>query len=97
MPTSIFSTTGRFYRGNLHTHSTKSDGALEPQTVCDRYRAEGYDFIALTDRSGVFCLRHDHCTGAGDRNRDPARGVEDNRALGVGPIVSVSLAPRDRH
>ncbi|OUS37191.1 phosphotransferase [Rhodobacterales bacterium 56_14_T64] len=49
MPTSIFSATGRFYRGNLHTHSTKSDGALDPQTVCDRYRAEGYDFIALTD------------------------------------------------
>jgi hypothetical protein len=40
---------GRFWRGNLHTHSTRSDGVLAPEEVCRRYRAEGYDFIALTD------------------------------------------------
>ncbi|SIO07261.1 hypothetical protein SAMN05444722_0316 [Rhodovulum sp. ES.010] len=44
-----FARPGRFYRGNLHTHSTLSDGALEPAEVCRRYKAEGYDFIALTD------------------------------------------------
>ncbi len=49
MPTSYFNSPGKFYRGNLHTHSTRSDGALDPQEVCRRYRAEGYDFIALTD------------------------------------------------
>jgi len=49
MPTSFFTTTGKFYRGNLHTHSTRSDGVLDPKEVCRRYRAEGYDFIALTD------------------------------------------------
>ena len=46
---SIFSMPGRFWRGNLHTHSTNSDGALAPEEVCKRYKAEGYDFIALTD------------------------------------------------
>lgn len=45
----IFSLPGRFWRGNLHTHSTRSDGVLDPAEVCRRYRAEGYDFIALTD------------------------------------------------
>ena len=45
----VFTATGRFWRGNLHTHSTRSDGVLEPEEVCRRYRAEGYDFIALTD------------------------------------------------
>ncbi len=40
---------GRFWRGNLHGHSTLSDGVLPPEEVCRRYRAEGYDFIALTD------------------------------------------------
>ncbi|MBP1807395.1 PHP domain-containing protein [Rubellimicrobium aerolatum] len=40
---------GRFWRGNLHTHSDRSDGALPPEEVCRRYRAEGYDFLALTD------------------------------------------------
>jgi len=44
-----FTAPGRFWRGNLHTHSTRSDGVLEPAEVCRRYRAEGYDFMALTD------------------------------------------------
>jgi hypothetical protein len=44
-----FQATGRFWRGNLHTHSTRSDGILPPEEVCRRYRAEGYDFLALTD------------------------------------------------
>jgi hypothetical protein len=44
-----FTAPGRFWRGNLHTHSTLSDGALPPQEVCRRYAAEGYDFLALTD------------------------------------------------
>ncbi|MCU0831545.1 MAG: CehA/McbA family metallohydrolase [Rhizobiaceae bacterium] len=46
---SAFSAPGRFWRGNLHTHSTLSDGVLEPEEVCRRYRDEGYDFISLTD------------------------------------------------
>ena len=45
----MFAAPGRFWRGNLHTHSTLSDGVLEPAEVCRRYAAEGYDFIALTD------------------------------------------------
>jgi hypothetical protein len=44
-----FTAPGRFWRGNLHTHSTNSDGVLSPEEVCRRYRAEGYDFLALTD------------------------------------------------
>ncbi len=46
---SAFTAPGRFWRGNLHTHSTRSDGVLKPEEVCRRYRAEGYDFLALTD------------------------------------------------
>jgi hypothetical protein len=49
MAASFFTAPGRFYRGNLHTHSNKSDGVLSPEEVCRRYHAEGYDFIALTD------------------------------------------------
>lgn len=44
-----FDKPGRFWRGNLHTHSTRSDGKLTPEQVVGRYRAQGYDFIALTD------------------------------------------------
>ncbi|AJE45781.1 PHP domain-containing protein [Celeribacter indicus] len=49
MQLTAFSAPGRFWRGNLHTHSTLSDGVLDPAEVCRRYKAEGYDFIALTD------------------------------------------------
>ena len=45
----LFDSPGQFWRGNLHTHSTNSDGVLAPEEVCRRYKAEGYDFIALTD------------------------------------------------
>lgn len=45
----LFELPGRFWRGNLHTHSILSDGVLAPEEVCRRYQAEGYDFIALTD------------------------------------------------
>ncbi|SDH91894.1 hypothetical protein SAMN05421505_12664 [Sinosporangium album] len=44
-----FDLPGRFWRGNLHTHSNVSDGALPPQEVVALYRDRGYDFIALTD------------------------------------------------
>lgn len=46
---SAFAAKGRFWRGNLHTHSNLSDGVLDPAEVIRRYRAEGYDFLALTD------------------------------------------------
>jgi hypothetical protein len=44
-----FDQAGRFYRGNLHTHSTRSDGTLPPAEVAAAYRARGYDFLAITD------------------------------------------------
>jgi hypothetical protein len=44
-----FDKPGRFWRGNLHTHSTLSDGNLSPEAVCRLYREAGYHFLALTD------------------------------------------------
>jgi len=44
-----FAQPGRFWRGNLHTHSTRSDGHLEPAETVAWYRDNGYDFVALTD------------------------------------------------
>lgn len=47
--THAFTAPGRFWRGNLHTHSNLSDGTLELGEVCRRYQAEGYDFVAMTE------------------------------------------------
>ena len=44
-----FGKPGRFFRGNIHTHSTRSDGRLPPSQVVAAYRDHGYDFLAITD------------------------------------------------
>lgn len=44
-----FDKPGRFYRGNLHLHSTNSDGRRSPAETLAGYRAQGYDFVSLTD------------------------------------------------
>ncbi|HWT07532.1 MAG TPA: hypothetical protein VN329_00100 [Roseomonas sp.] len=44
-----FASPGRFWKGNIHTHSTVSDGKRSPEAVCATYREAGYDFLALTD------------------------------------------------
>ncbi|WP_329002103.1 CehA/McbA family metallohydrolase [Kribbella sp. NBC_00709] len=44
-----FDLPGRFWRGNLHTHSNLSDGALSPAETAQVYREAGYDFVAITD------------------------------------------------
>jgi hypothetical protein len=49
MQKSPFGRSGNFYKGNLHTHSTNSDGSHPPEKVCAAYREEGYDFLVLTD------------------------------------------------
>lgn len=44
-----FSTPGPFLRGNIHTHTTQSDGALSLEDVVKTYRSSGYDFLSITD------------------------------------------------
>jgi hypothetical protein len=44
-----FAAPGNFYKGNLHTHSNRSDGRLPPEEVCRAYRDAGYDFLCISD------------------------------------------------
>jgi len=44
-----FTAPGRWYRGNLHTHTTESDGRMSPQDMVDWHVAHGYDFLSLTE------------------------------------------------
>ena len=45
----IFAAPERFLKGNIHTHSTLSDGKRAPEDVVETYHRGGYDFMALTD------------------------------------------------
>ncbi|MEX0885497.1 MAG: CehA/McbA family metallohydrolase [Phycisphaeraceae bacterium] len=58
---------GRWLRGNLHAHTTRSDGRREPQVVIDDYHARGYDFLMISD--------HDIFTSAADHQQWDARGM----------------------
>lgn len=40
-------------RGNLHTHTTASDGNLSPQDTIKAYASLGYDFLQLTDHDMI--------------------------------------------
>lgn len=44
---------GMWLKGNLHCHTTKSDGALSPSDAAAGYAALGHDFLALTDHDRI--------------------------------------------
>ncbi len=49
MKKSLFQSTGRFYKANLHTHTNVSDGRLSPEESKKAYQALGYEVVAFTD------------------------------------------------
>jgi len=72
-------TSGQWLRGNLHTHSTRSDGSLSPQAMIDDYAKRGYDFLSMSD--------HDVYS---DPNEFNARGmilIGGNEVTGNGPHI----------
>lgn len=73
-----FSSPGRFYKGNIHTHSTNSDGALRPEEVCRRYRERGYDFLCLSDH---FLAEYDY----------PVSDTRPFRASGFTTLIGAEL------
>jgi len=44
-------------KGNLHCHSTISDGRVTPEGIAEGYARKGYDFLAITDHD-IF-MSHD--------------------------------------
>lgn len=45
----ILENRGNWYKGNMHMHTTVSDGVLEPKDAVEVYRNAGYDFVSVTD------------------------------------------------
>lgn len=48
-----FQAEGGWYKGNIHTHSTFSDGTRTPKNLAEMYNGCGYDFLSITDHSIV--------------------------------------------
>ena len=51
MRKSTLFTEGSFYKGNIHCHSTRSDGRLTPAQQVEAYKQHGYDFLLLTEHN----------------------------------------------
>ena len=41
----------QWFKGNIHTHTTESDGDDTPENVVRWYRRHGYDFLVLSDHN----------------------------------------------
>jgi hypothetical protein len=59
-------TGGSWLRGNLHAHSTNSDGSRAPQVVVDDYAGRGYDFLMLSDHDYLTAGEELAALAAGD-------------------------------
>ena len=47
-----------YYKANLHSHSTLSDGSVTPEQMKEGYKAKGYSILAITDHN-VFLPHND--------------------------------------
>ncbi|MBI5092987.1 MAG: CehA/McbA family metallohydrolase [Candidatus Hydrogenedentes bacterium] len=72
-------------RGNLHTHTTNSDGWRAPQEVVDEYAARGYDFLMISD--------HDFLTEPGSIDARGMTLIRGNEVTANGPHVLHVDAP----
>ena len=55
--TKMFSETGSWYKGNLHSHTTNSDGRLTPEQSAAYYREHGYSFLCFSEHDYYTDLR----------------------------------------
>ncbi len=88
-----------WFRGNLHTHTTNSDGDSPPDEVVAWYRDAGYDFLALTDHD-LLTLPSDHAAAAGPmllvHGEEVTAGDVHVNGLGISatipPVIGASVA-----
>lgn len=63
MKKSSFPADGLWLKGNLHSHTTVSDGCLSPSKLMQLYANRGYDFLSITDHN-IF-VPHSNSTKSG--------------------------------
>ena len=48
----------RFYKANLHCHTTNSDGSATPERIKEEYKKRGYSVVAFTDHEHIIDNSH---------------------------------------
>ena len=78
-----FGQPGHWFKGNLHTHTTQSDGKVTPSENVQWHADHGYHFVALTDHNRV---------------TDPRAWVPDAPILVIPSVeISARRAPVEYH
>lgn len=89
---SIFRESGNWYKGNLHSHSTDSDGKSTPLEVAENYKSKGYNFLALTDHN----IYTNH-SKLNSENFIIIPGTELNAQIPVGHVGEIKDSERIYH
>ena len=79
--------TGRWFKGNTHTHTVNSDGDSTPDEVVRWYREHGYNFLVLTD--------HNYLTSVTGLNA--LHGAPDKFIVVPGEEVTMRVADKPVH
>lgn len=90
-----FEIPGTFLKGNLHTHTTLSDGKGTPASTIRHYAAMGYDFLALTDHR-----KYNTCNAEPDTGLLILPATELDRFLdgkGMPVLHVVSVGPEENN
>lgn len=66
-----FTRAGKWYKANLHAHTTTSDGGMDCAQLARRYRREGYQVLAITDHRST-----NDVSGLSSRNFLVVSGLE---------------------
>lgn len=84
-----FAENGTFLKGNLHCHTTLSDGKGTPESVIAHYAYIGYDFLAITDHRRYNTLNYAPETGLLILPAAEADRFLDGKGMPVLHIVSL--------
>lgn len=75
----------QWHKGQIHCHSTVSDGQVPPATVFSQYKNDGYSFVSLTDHSTNTSAKMSDTTGHNSEGFVAIPGLEITAA---GPHVN---------
>src|SRR5689334_9193303 len=77
---------GRWYKGNTHTHTLNSDGDSAPDEVVRWYREHGYRFLVLTDHNFLTAVDGLNAVHGADDQFLVLKGEEVTDRFGEKPI-----------
>ncbi len=94
--TAIFAHAQNWYRGNLHAHSYWSDGNTFPELAIYEYKANGYQFLCLSDHNAVQTDTHAWKEIKDSKSSIPANIKLMEKTFGVDAVITKSAMKKKK-